>query len=60
MSRTGPAQVELSDEETRCALGKEERGKTILGWSQQQFIRLAMQGLIDDAGLKVKVGIVAR
>jgi antitoxin HigA-1 len=31
----------------------------ILGLSQQQFVRLALQELVDDAGLKLKVDIAA-
>ncbi len=31
----------------------------ILGRSQQQFVRLALQELIDEAGLKMKVDIAA-
>ncbi len=31
----------------------------ILGRSQQQFVRLALQGLVDEAGLKMKVDIAA-
>jgi len=31
----------------------------VLGRSQQQFVRVALQGLIDEAGLKMKVDIAA-
>jgi hypothetical protein len=31
----------------------------ILGRSQQQFVRLALQELVDEAGLKMKVDIAA-
>lgn len=31
----------------------------VLGRSQQQFVRFALQGLIDEAGLKMKVDIAA-
>lgn len=31
----------------------------VLGRSQQQFVRLALQELIDEAGLKMKVDIAA-
>jgi plasmid maintenance system antidote protein VapI len=31
----------------------------VLGRSQQQFVRLALQELVDEAGLKMKVDIVA-
>lgn len=35
------------------------RFATILGRAQQQFVRLALQELIDEAGLKLKVDIAA-
>ncbi len=31
----------------------------ILGRSQQQFVRLALQALVNEAGLKMKVDVVA-
>jgi transcriptional regulator with XRE-family HTH domain len=31
----------------------------ILGRSQQQFVRLALQELVDQAGLKIKVDVAA-
>jgi transcriptional regulator with XRE-family HTH domain len=31
----------------------------ILGRSQQQFVRLALQELVDEAGLKMKVDVAA-
>ncbi len=31
----------------------------VLGRSQQQFVRLALQELVDEAGLKLKVDIAA-
>ena len=32
---------------------------TILGRPQQQFVRLALQGLVDETGLKMKVDVAA-
>jgi hypothetical protein len=35
------------------------RFATSLGRSQQQFVRLALQGLVDETGLKMKVDVAA-
>ena len=35
------------------------RFATILGRSQQQFVRLALQELVDETGLKMKVDVAA-
>ncbi len=35
------------------------RFAAILGRSQQQFVRLALQGLVDETGLKMKVDVAA-
>lgn len=35
------------------------RFAAILGRSQEQFVRLALQGLVDETGLKMKVDVAA-
>jgi transcriptional regulator with XRE-family HTH domain len=35
------------------------RFATILGRSHQQFVRLALQGLVDETGLKLQVDVAA-
>jgi len=35
------------------------RFAAILGRSKQQFVRLALQGLVDETGLKMKVDVAA-
>jgi len=35
------------------------RFAVILGRSKQQFVRLALQGLVDETGLKMKVDVAA-
>lgn len=31
----------------------------ILGYSETQFVRLSLQGMLDNSGIKMKVGLVA-
>ena len=48
-------------EKGRKVVSPERAGRfaTILGRSQQQFVRLALQELVDEAGLKMKVDVAA-
>ena len=48
-------------EKGRKVVGPERAARfaRVLGRSQQQFVRLALQELIDEAGLKMKVDIAA-
>ena len=52
----------LCDIEKRRKVVSPERAARfakILGRSQQQFVRLALQELVDEAGLKMKVEVAA-
>ena len=48
-------------EKGRKVISPERAGRfaKVLGRSQQQFVRLALQELVDEAGLKMKVNVAA-
>lgn len=48
-------------EKGRKLVGPERAAKfaKILGYSPQQFVRFSLQGLIDEAGLKMKIDVIA-
>jgi len=43
----------------QISLERAARFATVLGRSQQQFVRLALQELVNEAGLKMKVDVAA-
>lgn len=43
----------------RIAPERAARFAQILGYSPQQFVRFALQGLLDEAGLKMKIDVKA-
>ena len=60
--RLGISASHLCDiEKGRKVVSPERAGRfaKVLGRSQQQFVRLALQEMVDEAGLKMKVDVAA-